>query len=189
MPPSPSRLIVGLGNPGPNYENTRHNIGFRVVDALANRLRVSFEREHDALVGWGQYKNRQLGLAKPLTFMNRSGDAVLPLCEHNNLNPTDLIVVVDDLNLPVGTVRLRPNGSSGGHNGLQHIAQRLDTTKFPRLRVGIGDDFGAGEQVDYVLSPFSPSQEPHIDQAIENAIDAILTSVRDDLDAAMNRFN
>lgn len=189
MPASPSRLIVGLGNPGPEYENTRHNVGFRVVDALADRLRVSFAREHGAQVGWGQYKNRRLGLAKPLTFMNRSGDAVAPLCEHNDLGPEALIVVVDDLNLPVGTIRLRPNGSSGGHNGLESVAQHLGTTEFPRLRIGIGSDFGNGEQVDYVLSPFTAEQEPDVETAIEDAAEAILTTVREDLDTAMNRFN
>ncbi|MFB6249107.1 MAG: aminoacyl-tRNA hydrolase [Salinibacter sp.] len=189
MPASPSRLIVGLGNPGPEYEHTRHNVGYRVVDALADRMRVAFDREHGAQVGWGQHKNRRLGLAKPLTFMNRSGDAVAPLCEHNDLAPSALIVVVDDLNLPVGTIRLRPKGSSGGHNGLQHVAQRLGTTRFPRLRVGIGDDFDAGEQVDYVLAPFTPDQEPEIQQAVEAAGEAILTAVREDLDTAMTRFN
>jgi len=189
MPSSPSRLVVGLGNPGPKYEHTRHNVGFRVVDVLADRLRVSFGREHDAQVGWGQYKNRRLGLAKPLTFMNRSGDAVAPLCHHNELDPADLIVVVDDLALPVGTIRLRPKGSSGGHNGLEHVAERLGTTRFPRLRVGIGDDFGPGEQVDYVLSPFPPEQQPAADEAIDEAAEAILTTVREDLDTAMTRFN
>ena len=189
MPASPSRLIVGLGNPGPDYADTRHNVGFRVVDALADRLRVSFAREHDALVGWGQYKNRRLGLAKPLTFMNRSGDAVAPLCEHNDLAPEALIVVVDDLNLPVGTIRLRPKGSSGGHNGLEHVARRLGTTRFPRLRVGVGDGFDAGGQVDYVLAPFTAEQEPEVERAVEDAVEALLTVVREDLDAAMTRFN
>jgi PTH1 family peptidyl-tRNA hydrolase len=187
---APSRLVVGLGNPGPDYADTRHNVGFRVVDALAERLRVdAFEREHGALVGWGQHKNRRLGLAKPLTFMNRSGDAVAPLCEHYDLAPADLIVVVDDLHLDVGTVRLRPSGSSGGHNGLQHVAQRLGTTTFPRLRVGIGSDFADGEQVDYVLAPFTASQEPAVEAAVADAVEAILTAVRADLDTAMNRFN
>jgi PTH1 family peptidyl-tRNA hydrolase len=185
-----SRLVVGLGNPGPQYEDTRHNVGFRVVDALAERLRVSsFAREHNALVGWGQYKNQKVGLAKPLTFMNRSGQSVAPLCDYNNLDPSDLIVVVDDLNLPVGTIRLRPGGSSGGHNGLEDIANHLGTTDFPRLRIGIGDDFGPGEQSDYVLSPFTPSQQPAADAAVADAIDAVLTAVREDLDAAMTRFN
>ena len=187
---SPSRLVVGLGNPGPKYEGTRHNVGFRVVDALADRLRVtSFSREHNATVGWGQYKNQKIGLAKPLTYVNRSGDAVAPLCEYNNLSPSDVLVVVDDLNLPVGTIRLRPKGSSGGHNGLEHVAQRLGTTAFPRLRIGIGNDFRNGEQADYVLSPFTPEQQPLIENAIEDAVDATLTTVRANLSTAMNQFN
>lgn len=185
-----SYLVVGLGNPGPKYENTRHNVGFRVVDMLADRLRVSsFTREHDAMVGWGQYKNQKVGLAKPLTLMNRSGESVAPLCDYNNLSPSDLIVVVDDLNLPVGTIRLRPSGSSGGHNGLENIANHLGTTDFPRLRIGIGSDFGPGEQSDYVLSPFTPDQQAPIQEAIDDAGEAILTTVREDLDTAMTRFN
>lgn len=190
MSPSPSRLVVGLGNPGRKYENTRHNVGFRVVDDLAERLHVSdFAREHDALTGVGTYKNDSIGLARPLTFMNRSGQAVKPLCEYNNLTPSDLIVVVDDLNLSVGTIRLRPGGSSGGHNGLEDIASHLGTADFPRLRVGIGDDFEPGEQSDYVLSSFTPSQQPAVDEALADAVDAIFTTVRDDLDTAMNEYN
>jgi PTH1 family peptidyl-tRNA hydrolase len=189
MPPS-ACLVVGLGNPGPKYQDTRHNVGYRVVDALADRLRISsFSREHDAQVAWTQYKNRKLGLAKPLTFMNRSGEAVAPLCDYNNLSPGDLIVVVDDLNLPVGTLRLRPKGSSGGHNGLENVANHLGTTDYPRMRVGIGDDFGRGEQSDYVLSPFTPEQQPDVEAAIDDAVEAILTTMREDLDAAMTRFN
>jgi PTH1 family peptidyl-tRNA hydrolase len=187
---SSARLVVGLGNPGPKYENTRHNVGFRVIDALADRLHVSsFSRAHNALVGWGQYKNRKVGLAKPLTFMNRSGQSVAPLCDDNNLAPSDLIVVVDDLNLPVGRIRLRPGGSSGGHNGLEDIANHLGTTDFPRLRIGIGNDFRPGEQSDYVLSPFTPSQQPDVDAALNDAVQSILAAVREDLDTAMNRFN
>jgi PTH1 family peptidyl-tRNA hydrolase len=189
MPPS-TCLVVGLGNPGPRYENTRHNVGYRVVEALADRLRVSsFAREHDAQVAWTQYKNRKLGLARPLTFMNRSGEAVAPLCDYNNLSPADLIVVVDDLNLPVGALRLRPGGSSGGHNGLENIANHLGTTDYPRMRIGIGDDFGPGEQSDYVLSPFTPDQQSDVETAIDDAVEAILTTVREDLDTAMTRFN
>ncbi len=188
--PSPTRLVAGLGNPGPQYEDTRHNVGYRVVEALADRLHVSsFTREHNAQVGWTQYKNRKVGLAKPFTYMNRSGKAVAPLCEYNNLSPSDLLVVVDDLNLPVGTIRLRPKGSSGGHNGLEHVAQRLGTTQFPRLRIGIGDDYARGEQADYVLSPFTPEQQPHVDAALEDAVESVLTVVREDIETAMNRFN
>jgi PTH1 family peptidyl-tRNA hydrolase len=187
---SASHLIVGLGNPGAKYENTRHNVGFQVADRLAERLHIStFNRDHNALVGWGRDHDRRLGVAKPLTFMNRSGQAVKPLCDYNNLTPADLIVVVDDLNLPVGTIRLRPGGSSGGHNGLSDIASHLGTTDFPRLRVGIGDDFGPGEQSDYVLSSFTPSQQSAVDDALADAVDAILTAVRQDLDTAMNQYN
>jgi len=186
--PSP-RLVVGLGNPGPEYADTRHNVGFRVADALADRLRIAFERSKSAMLAQGQYKNRDVVVAKPLTYMNRSGDAVAGLCRTRGLDPSDLLVVVDDLDLPVGTIRLRPKGSSGGHNGLAHIAEQLGTTAFPRLRVGIGRDFADGEQVDYVLSPFTAQQAPAIEDAVADAVGAVLTAVREDLDAAMNRFN
>lgn len=186
--PSP-RLIIGLGNPGPEYADTRHNVGFRVADALARRLRVSFERSKSAMVAQGHHKNRAVGIAKPLTYMNRSGDAVAGLCREHGLDPDELLVVVDDLDLPVGTIRLRPKGSSGGHNGLAHIAERLGTTNHPRLRVGIGHDFADGEQVDYVLSPFTAEQAPQVEAAVSDAVDAILTAVREDLDTAMNQFN
>ncbi|PSQ75474.1 MAG: aminoacyl-tRNA hydrolase [Bacteroidetes bacterium QH_7_62_13] len=187
---SDTRLVVGLGNPGPRYEQTRHNVGYRIVDAIVDRLRVSsFSREHDAQVAWTQYKNQKVGLAKPLTFMNRSGDAVAPLCEYNNLSPSDLLIIVDDLHLPVGTIRLRSEGSSGGHNGLEHVAQRLGTTAFPRLRIGIGDDYSDGEQSEYVLSSFTPDQKPHIHSAVEDAVESVLTTVRADVETAMNQFN
>ena len=183
------RLVIGLGNPGSEYANTRHNIGFRVADALADRLDTSFRHVKSVMLGWGKYKNQNLGIAKPLTYMNRSGNAVAGLCREHDLTPDEVLVVVDDLNLPVGTIRLRPGGSSGGHNGLSHVAERLGTTDFPRLRVGIGSDFASGEQVDYVLSPFTAQQEPRVEEAVMDAVAAILTSLRDDLDAAMNQYN
>jgi PTH1 family peptidyl-tRNA hydrolase len=183
------RLVIGLGNPGSEYANTRHNIGFRVADALADRLDTSFRHVKSVMLGWGKYKNQNLGIAKPLTYMNRSGNAVAGLCREHDLSPDEVVVVVDDLNLPVGTIRLRPGGSSGGHNGLSHVAERLGTTDFPRLRVGIGSDFASGEQVDYVLSPFTAQQEPRVEEAVMDAVAAILTSLRDDLDAAMNQYN
>lgn len=182
-------LVVGLGNPGPEYAETRHNVGFMVVDALAGRLRVDFAREHGSDVGWAQHKGRTVGLVKPLTYMNRSGDAVKPLVDAHGLAPSDVLVIVDDVHLDTGRLRLRPGGSSGGHNGLEHIAQRLGTTDFPRLRVGVGNDYARGEQADYVLAPFSAQQQPLIDDALIDACSAILTVVRDDVDTAMNRFN
>lgn len=184
-----AHLIVGLGNPGPKYADTRHNVGFEVADALADRLRISLSREYDALVGWGQHKNRRIGLAKPQTYMNRSGDPVAALVNAYDLSPGDLLVVVDDLNLDVGQLRLRPGGSSGGHNGLAHIEQRLGTSAYPRLRIGIGSDYPHGAQADYVLSPFSAQQRDVIDDTLIDACNAALTAVRDGVDAAMNRFN
>ncbi len=186
---APSLLVVGLGNPGPKYENTRHNIGFRVADALAERLRVSFEHSTHALVGWGSHQNRTVGIAKPTTYMNRSGTAVAELLRRHDLALDQLLVVVDDLHLRTGTIRLRPNGSSGGHNGLAHIAECLATTEYPRLRVGIGSDFPDGQQIDYVLSPFTAQQQPLIREGLADACDAILTVVRKDLTTAMNQFN
>ena len=186
---SPSVLAIGLGNPGAEYEDTRHNVGHRIIDALAERLGGSFEHQPNALVGWGEHDGRAVGLAIPLTYMNRSGDPVAALRKHYDLALDQLLIVVDDLHLPVGTIRLRPSGSSGGHNGLAHVAQRLGTTEFPRLRVGIGNEFPDGRQTDYVLSPFSHEQTPAIRDAIETAGNAILTVAHEDLETAMNRFN
>lgn len=187
--PSPSVLAIGLGNPGAEYEDTRHNVGHQVLRALADRLDVSFEHETDALVGWGHHDGEEIGLAVPLSYMNRSGDPVVSLKEHYDLALDDLLIVVDDLHLPVGTIRLRPSGSSGGHNGLAHVAQRLGTIEFPRLRIGIGNEFPEGRQSDYVLSPFSSDQQPKIRRAINEAGDAILTAAHEDLEATMNQFN
>jgi PTH1 family peptidyl-tRNA hydrolase len=188
MPPAPV-LIVGLGNPGPKYANTRHNVGFRVVDALARRKRVSLSTEGDVQVGWTTHNGTRLGLAKPLTFMNRSGDAVAPLLEAHDMAPASLLVVVDDLHLDVGQLRLRPGGSSGGHNGLKHIAERLGTTNYPRLRVGIGSDYARGQQAAYVLAPFTRQQHAVIDDALIDACNAALAFATDGLNAAMNRYN
>lgn len=184
-----SHLIVGLGNPGPEYEGTRHNVGFMVVDLLAQRLRLSLDRAHRALVGWGPHKGRRVGLAKPLTYVNRSGMPVAALLNAHDLTPSDLLVVVDDLNLDTGQLRLRPGGSSGGHNGLDNVTQHLGTSAYPRLRIGIGNDYAHGAQADYVLSPFTAQQQAVIDDTLIDASNAALTVVRDDLDAAMNRYN
>jgi len=184
-----SLLAIGLGNPGAEYEDTRHNVGHQVLEALADQLDVSFEHETNALVGWGRDDGTKVGLAVPLSYMNRSGGPVASLQEQYGLPLDDLLIVVDDLHLPVGTIRLRPSGSSGGHNGLAHVARRLGTTEFPRLRVGIGDDFPEGRQSDYVLSPFSSGQQPQIRRAIKEAGDAILTTAHENLETAMNQFN
>lgn len=188
--PRSKRLIVGLGNPGPEYEATRHNVGFMVIDALVEQTGIELtDTRFQALSGWGSHRGCPFGLVKPLTYVNRSGQAVRPLQRHHGLAARELLVVVDDLNLPLGKLRLRPGGGSGGHNGLEDIAERLGTTAFPRLRIGIGSDFSRGQQVEYVLSPFSSEQQPAIEEAIDRACDAALTYVSEGVETSMNRFN
>lgn len=187
--PRRKRLIVGLGNPGEEYAETRHNAGFMVVDALAARCRIELGRAHEALVGWGRHRGDPVGLAKPQTFMNRSGGAVRALVDAHGLAPGEVLVVVDDLHLDVGVIRLRPGGGAGGHNGLQDIADRLGTTDFPRLRLGIGRDFPRGGQVDYVLQPFGAAQRTLMDDALITACNAALAFVTDGVETAMNRYN
>lgn len=188
--PKAKRLIVGLGNPGAEYEGTRHNIGFAVVDALAAQLELRFEKDRaHALTAWGRWRGRPFGLAKPLSFMNRSGDPVRALLREQGLGPEDLLVVLDDLSLPPGTIRLRQGGSAGGHNGMQHIIDRLGTDAVPRLRVGIGDDYRRGRQADYVLSPVPRDEVPLMEEAVVTAREAALTFVHEGLVTAMNRYN
>ncbi len=183
------RLIVGLGNPGPEYEMTRHNVGFRVVDRLSDRIGVPLKKKGDAMLGWGTWRGRHVGLAKPLTFMNRSGMALEVLARKNQLGPNDLLVVVDDINLEPGHIRIREKGGPGGHNGLEDIIDWLDSDAFPRIRVGIGSNFQRGQQADYVLSAFDPVELPLIDEAVTRAQDAALAFVTDGITTAMNRFS
>lgn len=185
-----ARLVVGLGNPGEEYEGTRHNVGFAVADALAAKGRAAFDRhEAQALLGWGSVRGRRFGVAKPLTYMNRSGQAVHGLARRYDLDPSEILVVVDDVALPPGAVRLRPHGGDGGHNGLHDIIERLGSDRFPRLRIGIGDDFRRGHQSDYVLSPFSAEEQPLIEEAVQHARDAAVSFIADGIEIAMNRYN
>lgn len=186
----PRRLVVGLGNPGPDYEDTRHNAGFLVVDRLAAETGVPVTTEAaSSFVGEGLWRGEPLALAKPLTFMNRSGQAYAALRRRYRLEPEDVLVVYDDLALPVGQLRLRGKGSAGGHNGVQSVIDTLGSTEFPRLRVGVGNSFPKGGQVDFVLSPFDESEHEAVDDALDAAAEAALTFVRDGLTAAMNRHN
>ena len=186
----PNRLIIGLGNPGPDYEGTRHNIGFDVVDGVAQKLGTTIRDEAAAsLIAEARWKGRPLALAKPLTFMNRSGQAYKALKRRYALQPEDILVIFDDISLPPGTIRMRKGGGAGGHNGVQSIIDHLNSTDFPRLRVGVGDSFPRGGQVRYVLDQFSEDQLPEIEKAIDLAVEACLSFVRDGLIAAMNRYN
>lgn len=183
-------LIVGLGNPGSEYDKTRHNIGFEVVDRIASDLNATFESKGGPwLVANARHKGRQLVLLKPTTYMNLSGQAVSKALRIFDVVPQDCLVVTDDLNLPPGKLRIRKSGSDGGHNGLSDIIERLGTTDFPRMRIGIGNDFPKGRQADFVLSPFGPDERAVIDELIPKAADASLCFVREGIDAAMNRFN
>lgn len=184
------RLIVGIGNPGVEYEGTRHNVGFDVIDRLAKKTGIEVETfGSNALSGAGSFRGRKIWLAKPTTYVNRSGSAVKSLLGKLGMTPDQLLVVVDDLNLPVGKVRLRANGGDGGHNGMSDLIDRLATSNFARLRIGIGNSFSVGRQSDYVLSPFEPDEAADIEAAYDRAIDSILLYVREGIDRAMNTAN
>jgi peptidyl-tRNA hydrolase, PTH1 family len=185
----PKRLIVGLGNPGVEYEGTRHNVGFEVVDRLAATTGAVFKRDGQALVAPASIRGRSAVLAKPQTYMNLSGVAVKQLAQRYGLIAPEVLVVVDDINLPPGMVRIRQRGSAGGHNGLQDIIERLGSDDFPRIRIGVGNDFPRGRQADYVLSPFTASERPVMDEAVQTAAEAASAFLIDGLMAAMNRYN
>jgi PTH1 family peptidyl-tRNA hydrolase len=182
------KLIVGLGNPGPAYAETRHNIGFQVVDLLARVHDIRTRKmQFSAIVMNGALGSEKIWLARPLTYMNESGRAVGPLLRWLKLEPADLLVVYDEIDLPLGKLRLRPDGGSAGHNGMRSIIQNLGTESFPRLRVGVGRPVGGG--VNHVLSSFSRDELPVVAQARERAVSAIACFVAEGLVTAMNRFN
>ncbi|MBK5260720.1 MAG: aminoacyl-tRNA hydrolase [Thermoanaerobaculia bacterium] len=185
------KLIVGLGNPGPDYERTRHNIGWQVVDAFAAKFRIALDtHEKNAMTGRGRVAGGAVMVAKPLTFMNLSGDAVKLLINGYLESPAEMIVVYDDVDLPIGKLRIRPNGSSGTHNGMRSIVEVLGTEDFPRLRVGVrGERFGENPLRDYVLDDFDPDEQEPVAESVTRAIDALTLFVRDDLKRAMNQFN
>lgn len=188
--PRAKRLIVGLGNPGPDYAGTRHNAGFLVADAVAERAGLAFEGRDGAFVSaWGSYRGTPFGVAKPMAFMNRSGGAVRKLVAQARLELDDVLVVYDDLALELGQIRLRGKGGAGGHNGVQDVIDALNSSTFPRLRIGIGASFPRGRQVDFVLAPFDDDEQPVIAEAVDTAAEAALTFVREGLVPAMNRYN
>ncbi|MCL6431174.1 MAG: aminoacyl-tRNA hydrolase [Anaerolineae bacterium] len=182
-------LIVGLGNPGPEYAGNRHNAGFQCLARFAERygLRFSYYRFRASLAS-GSVLGRGLLLARPLTYMNESGQAVQPLVRHYGISLAELLIVYDDLDLPLGRIRLRARGSSGGHRGLESIIRHLGTTEFPRLRLGIGRPPN-GDAVEYVLSDWLPEERPVMEAAYERAVEAIACFVREGIVAAMNRYN
>lgn len=186
--PPPEWLIVGLGNPGPEYAHTRHNVGFDVVERLAARHRVKMEtRKHRAVYGVGTVAGTAMALAKPLTYMNLSGQAVAPLLREFGLGPDRLLVVADELDFPVGRVQLRPKGGPAGHNGHRSLIGALGTEEYARVRIGI--DKGEGATVDHVLNRFSPDERRLIDEVFERCIAGIERLPEGGVAAAMNVIN
>ena len=183
-------VVVGLGNPGPKYRNTRHNVGFRVLDLMADRLKAPFARErYRGLVAETRLGDRRLLLLKPQTFMNVSGASVAEAARYWADSPEDVLVVADDVNLPLGRLRFRAGGSAGGHNGLKSIIAQLGSQDFPRLRIGVGDDRGGADLADHVLGTFSPDERQVVEETIERAVSAVLCYLDDGLETAMNRYN
>ena len=187
--PSIARLIVGLGNPGRKYAGNRHNVGFQCLDCLAEAWDLSFSwRKHKALLAQGEIAGLKVVLAKPLTFMNLSGDAVERIARFYKVPPESILVIYDDLDLPLGRIRLRPEGGSGGHKGMKSIIEHLGANGFPRLRVGIGRPT-QGDPVDYVLDDFTLDERITIDVVYEKAVSAVELWLTEGVVAAMNRYN
>ena len=184
-------LIVGLGNPTAKYEKTRHNAGFDVIDAIADKYGIELNlRKGKALCGTGYIEGQKVMLAKPQTYMNLSGDSVSALVNFYKLDPMeDLIVVFDDISLAPGNLRIRKKGSAGGHNGIKDIIAKTGTDQFARVKVGVGEKPAGWDLADYVLGRFPAEEEPTIRTALEQTVKACETILTDSVEAAMNQFN
>ena len=184
-------LIVGLGNPGDKYENTRHNVGFMTVDILAERLRIPVQKlKYKALTNTAELGGQKVLLMKPVTYMNLSGEAVRQAADFYKIPPERVLVISDDVSLPVGKLRIRTGGSAGGHNGLKNIIAQLGSDRFPRVKIGVGEkphpDY---DMADWVLSKFTGEDKKAIDAAILRAADAVECLLKEGPERAMNRFN
>ncbi len=183
-------LIVGLGNIGEKYRDTRHNIGFMIIDRLAGHISASMEQSDEPFtLGVGRFKGTKTILIQPATYMNNSGKAVLRACRLFRYLPSDILVCYDDVNLPTGKIRLRKDGSAGGHNGIQSIIDHLGTDQFPRLRFGIDKNYSRGKQSDYVLSPFDSEELAIVEDGLKKAEESILCFIREGIVSAMNNYN
>jgi len=184
-----SFLIVGLGNIGPEYAHTRHNVGFEVLDAWAKDAGATFSSVRYGAITEVKHKGKRFMLLKPSTFMNLSGKAVNFWMQAERFEVSNVLIVVDDLALPFGTLRMRKQGSDGGHNGLWHITETLGHPNYARLRIGIGNDFGRGQQVDYVLSEWNDDERKALPEVLTRAIDAIKAFGTIGIDRAMTMYN
>lgn len=184
------KLIVGLGNPGSEYAKTRHNVGFMLVDALAEDMGISLWKEKEnAEVAEGRIGSEKVMLVKPQTYMNRSGEAVGPLMRWYKLEPQDVIVIHDDMDIPVGAVRIRQKGSSGGHNGLKSLISHLGGENFPRVRIGIGRPLPNWTVVNHVLAAIPQEDREKVEEAVKYLVPAVKAMVTEGVDAAMNKYN
>ncbi len=184
------KIVAGLGNPGSEYEKTKHNVGFMFVDALAEKLGVTdWKDKFDAKIGEARIGAEKVLLVKPQTYMNESGQAIGPLMNFYKLGAEDLIVVHDDMDIPAGTIRIRKKGSAGGHNGIKSVLAHVGDEHFARVRIGIGRPMPGWTVVNHVLAPFVPEDVPKIDEAIKYLVPAVECMVTDDVDKAMNQYN
>ena len=189
--PSAGWMLVGLGNPGPKYARSRHNVGFRAIDALCERQRCRCDRLRlKALTGFCELGGQKVLLVRPMTYMNLSGQAVRPLADYYKIPPEHILVIFDDISLPVGKLRVRPEGSAGGHNGIKSLIAELGTQNFPRIKVGVGEkphpDY---DLADWVLSSFTAQEEKLLAPVLERAVEAARTVIESGTQQAMNRYN
>ncbi len=182
-------LIFGLGNIGEQYNHTRHNIGFDVIDAIARELNLTFTLSKHAMIAEGRVKNKTMLLVKPTTFMNLSGKAVQHYMQLHKVPAENILVITDDLALDVGTIRLRGKGSHGGHNGLRNIEETLNTQTYPRLRFGIGNHFDKHRQIDFVLGKWKSDEVPVINEKIDKAAEAVKSFMLEGISQAMTKYN
>lgn len=188
--PRADRLVVGLGNPGEEYAGTRHNVGYQVANRLARRMRAEFKtKAADARIAEGTLGTTRVAVARPGTFMNDSGHSVRRLLQRYRLDPKDLLVVYDDIDLPLGRIRIRPGGGPGTHNGMRSVVAEIGSESFPRVRLGIHPAGARGDLVDHVLSPFADGEKEQAEQMVTRAAEAIEVLVRDGIERAMERFN
>ena len=183
-------IIAGLGNPGKEYSNTRHNIGFSVIDALGSKYNIDVDTaKHRGLIGKGIIDGQRVILVKPLTYMNLSGECIREVLDYYKADEDDLIVVFDDISLDVGQLRIRKKGSAGGHNGIKSIIAHLGTTEFPRVKIGVGERIPGQDLADHVLARFPKSQMEAVNQAIDDAKEATFLMITEGIDKAMNQYN
>ena len=183
-------LIAGLGNPTREYEKTRHNVGFEAIDILADKAGTTVtEKKHKALYGKGYIGGQKVILAKPQTYMNLSGESIREIADFYKIEPENIIILCDDINLSEGQLRIRLKGSAGGHNGLKNIISHLGTQEFPRIRIGVGEKPRGMDRADYVLGRFPKEQQAVMEEAYRDAAEAACMMIEDGADAAMNHYN